>query len=157
MHNRCRPVVACLCLVALLMAPTTVWTQESAVRKLVGEDYDYAHKAGDAFAKMRLYTADAVVLPPKGPPIGGPQAIRAWHEAIFREETHQIVSKIDEIQTFGDWGFARGTTSGTIISRTTGQRNPVTEKWLVLVRRQVDGTWKIARDIWNEEPPPRKN
>ena len=61
MRNRRGPVVvAGLGLVALLMAPEIAWTQEATIRKLVGEDYDKAEKAGDVSAKMRLYTADAV-------------------------------------------------------------------------------------------------
>jgi uncharacterized protein (TIGR02246 family) len=158
MRNRRGPVVvAGLGLVALLMAPEIAWTQEAAIRKLVGEDYDKAEKAGDVSAKMRLYTADAVLLPPKGPAVSGQQAIRVWHEAIFKKETSQILSKVDEIQTFGEWGFARGTSSGTVTSKAGGQRRKSTEKWLVLVRRQADGSWKIARDIWHEEPQPAES
>jgi len=155
MRNRRRPVVAAsLGLVALLMAPGMAWTQDAAIRKLVGEDYDKAENAGDVSAKMRLYTADAVLLPPRGPAVSGHQAIRVWHEAIFKKETSQILSKVEEIQTFGEWGFARGTSSGTITSKAGGQRRNSTEKWLVLVRRQADGSWKIARDMWNEGPEP---
>lgn len=88
--------------------------------------------------------------------MSGQQAIRVWHEANFKKETAEILSKVEEIQTFGEWGFARGTSSGTVISKAGGQRRKSAEKWLVLVRRQADGSWKIARDIWNEEPQPAK-
>lgn len=57
---------------------------------------------------------DAVILPPQGPAISGERAIRAWHEGIFKDEISRIDSKVDEVQVFGDWGFASGTTSGTI-------------------------------------------
>ena len=71
MRNRRRSLVAAsLGLAALLIAPEIAWTQgqEVAIRKLVGEDNDKAEKAGDVSAKMRLYTADAVLLPPRGLP-----------------------------------------------------------------------------------------
>jgi len=158
MRNVPRLVIAgSMGLMALLMAPRAAWTQESAVRKLVGEDYDRANNAADVAAKVRLYAVDAVMLPPQGPAVSGERAIRAWHEAIFREEISRIDSKVNEVQVFGDWGFASGTTSGTITSRATGQRRNVAEKWFVVVRRQADGTWKIVRDIWNEEPAPGKS
>jgi len=157
MRDRLRPVVAAsLGLVALLMAPEIAWTQEDVIRKLVGEDYDKAMNAGDVSAKMRLYTADAVLMPPEGSAVSGQQAIRVWHEANFKKETSQGVSKVDEIQIFGQWGFARGTYSGTVTSRAGGQRSSISEKGLVVVRRQADGSWKIACDIWNQEPQPAK-
>ena len=157
MRNRRRMVVAAsLGLVALLMAPEIAWTQEDAIRRLVGEDYDKAMDAGDISAKMRLYTADAVLMPPEGSAVSGQEAIRLWHEALFKKATSQGVSKVDEIQILGEWGFARGTYSGTVTPRSGGQRSSVSEKWLVLVRLQADGSWKIARDIWNEKPQPAK-
>jgi uncharacterized protein (TIGR02246 family) len=118
MRDRRRAVVAALLgLATLLMAPETAWTQEDAIRKLAGEDYDKAMAAGDVSAKMRLYTADAVLMPPDGPVVSGQDAIRLWHEKFFKKGTSPGVSKVDEVQVFGEWGFARGTFSGTIPPR----------------------------------------
>jgi uncharacterized protein (TIGR02246 family) len=157
MRGRRRAVAAALLgLVALLLAPETAWTQEDAIRRLVGEDYDKAMAAGDVSAKMRLYTADAVLMPPEGPTVSGQEAIRLWHVAFFKKGTSPGVSKVDEIQVFGEWGFARGTFSGTVPSRPGGPPSGVSEKWLVVVKRQADGSWKIARDIWTQEPGPAK-
>jgi uncharacterized protein (TIGR02246 family) len=133
------------------MAPHVAWTQEDAIRRLVAEDYDNAMAAGDVSAKMRLYTADAVLMPPEGPAISGQEAIRHWHEVLFKKGTSPGASKVDEIQVFGEWGFARGTFSGTVTLRAGEPPNRVSEKWLVIVRRQGDGSWKIARDIWTQE------
>ena len=153
MRNRRRAVVAAhLGFMALMMAPEIAWTQEDVIRKLVGEDYDKAMAVGDVPAKMRLYTVDAVLMPPEGPVVSGQEAIRLWHEVFFKKGTSPGVSKVDEVQVFGEWGFARGTFSGTAPSRTGGPPSSVSEKWLVVVRRQVDGSWKIARDIWTQQP-----
>jgi uncharacterized protein (TIGR02246 family) len=152
-----RPVVAALLgLMALVMAPEIAWAQEDAVRKLVGEDYDKAMAAGDVAAKMRLYTAEAVLMPPEGPVVSGQEAIRRWHEVFFKKGTSPGTTKVDEIQIFGEWGFARGTFSGTVPSGPAGPPSSVSEKWLVVVRRQADGSWKIARDIWTQEPASAK-
>lgn len=153
MRDRRRAVVtALLGLATLLMAPETGWTQEDAIRKLVGEDYDKAMAAGDVSAKMRLYTADAVLMPPEGPVVSGQDAIRLWHASFFKKGTSPGVSKVDEVQVFGEWGFARGTFAGTVTQRPGASPTSVSEKWLVVVRRQGDGSWKIARDIWTQEP-----
>ena len=157
MRDGRRAVVAAhLGLMALLMAPEIAWTQEDAIRKLVGEDYDKAMAVGNVSAKMRLYTEDAVLMPPEGPVVSGQEAIRLWHEVFFKKGTSPGVSKVDEIQVFGDWGFARGTFSGTAPSSAGGTPSSVSEKWLVVVRRQADGGWKIARDIWTQQPASAK-
>jgi uncharacterized protein (TIGR02246 family) len=157
MRDRRRAVVAALLgLATLLMAPETGWTQEDAIRKLVGEDYDKAMAAGNVSAKMRLYTADAVLMPPEGPVVSGQDAIRLWHESFFKKGTSPGVSKVDEVQLFGEWGFARGTFAGTVTPRPGASPTSVSEKWLVVVRRQGDGSWKIARDIWTQEPQSAK-
>ena len=157
MGNWRRAVVAAsLGLFALLMTPETAWTQEDAIRKLVGEEYDKAMAAGDVSAKMRLYTADAVLMPPEGPAVSGQEAIRLWHDVLFKKGTSPGVSKVEEIQVFGEWGFARGTFSGTVTLTPGGPPTGVSENWLVIVRRQGEGSWKIARDIWTQEPQSAK-
>ena len=157
MRDRRRAVGGVLLgLAALLIAPQAAWTQEDAIRRLVGEDYDNAMAAGDVSAKMRLYTTDAVLMPPEGPVVSGQEAIRLWHEEFFKKGTSPGVSKVDEIQVFGEWGFARGTFSGTVTPRPGGPPTSVSEKWLVVVRRQGDGSWKIARDIWTQQPQSTK-
>ena len=157
MQVRSLAVAASLGLGALLLTPENAWTQDDAIRQLAGEDFDKAENAGDVSAKMRLYAADAVLLPPGGaPPVIGQQAIRAWQEANFKKETTQGVSTVDEVQVFGEWGFARGTYSGVVTSKAGGEPQKSSGYFLVIVRRQRDGTWKIARDIWNDEPHPKK-
>jgi uncharacterized protein (TIGR02246 family) len=157
MRNWRRAVVAArVGLFALLMVSGTARAQEDAIRKLVGEAYDKAMAAGDVSAKMRLYTADAVLMPPEGPAVSGQEGIRLWHEALFKKGTSPGVSKVEEIQVFGEWGFARGTFSGTVTLRPGAPPTGVSEKWLVIVRRQGDGSWKIARDIWTQEPESAK-
>ena len=150
MRDRRQGAVAALLGLALLMSPAIAWTQEDAIRKLVAEEYDKAMAAADVAAKMRLYTADAVLMPPEGPVVSGQEAIRRWHEVLFKKGPSPGISKVDEIQVFGEWGFARGTFSATVRSGLEAPPSSVSDKWVVVVRQQADGSWKIAHDIWTQ-------
>lgn len=55
----------------------------------------------------------------------------------------------------GDWAYERG--SVTIVARPpSGEDRPPTRlvaKYIDIWRRQADGTWKVARAIWNLDEP----
>ena len=121
----------------------------------MGEDYNKAENAGNVSAKVALYTDDAVLMLPNKPAVTGKEAIRSWHQASYNQVALQQTSSTDEIEAFGDWGFARGSYSATISPRAGGDSTQQNGKWLVIVQRQRDGSWKIACDMWssNTSPP----
>jgi len=96
------------------------------------------------------FTEDAVILPPGGPAIEGRSTILAWAEgwAANAGVEIEVDSTFDEIQVMGDWAFVRMTIARTIRSPEQDPRMDVV-KTIQIQRRQEDGSWKIARDIWN--------
>ena len=137
----------------LFVLPVSGQAQADAIRRLVSEDYDRADNARDLAAKMRLYASDAVLMPPREGPVVGQQAVRVWHQAAYEREDFEGSSTVDEIQTFGEWGFARGQWSGVVTPKGGGQSSRIAGSYLCVVRRQADGTWKIAREIWTTNRP----
>jgi uncharacterized protein (TIGR02246 family) len=139
---------------ALLVATAgTAFAQQDDIRRLLVDEYTQAETSGNVEAKMRLYMADAVLLPPDGDAVVGYQAVREWHQAVYaRSSMKQLSTTVDEVQTFSNWAFARGSWSGTIAS-TGGQSKEEAGKFLVLLRRQPDGgSWRIVREIRNANP-----
>jgi uncharacterized protein (TIGR02246 family) len=139
---------------ALLVATAgTAFAQQDDIRRLLVDEYTQAETSGNVEAKMRLYMADAVLLPPDGDAIVGYQAVREWHQAAYaRSSMKQLSTTVDEVQTFSNWAFARGSWSGTIAS-TGGQSKEEAGKFLVVLRRQPDGgSWRIVREIRNANP-----
>jgi ketosteroid isomerase-like protein len=62
----------------------------------------------------------------------------------------------DETIVSGDWAFTRGVFGATFQSKAGGPAVPQANKYILIWRRQADGSWRIARDIWNgSEPPPQ--
>ena len=56
------------------------------------------------------------------------------------------------ISSAGDLAYSAGTSEDTI---NDSEGNPVTErgKWVVVLKKQPDGTWKVVIDIWNSDGP----
>ena len=134
---------------ALVLVPLPARAQaDAAIRGLPIDDWCKAEAARDIEAKMKLFTTDAVLMPPAEPNVIGQQAIRAWHEKAWKGTKYQCSGTVEEVQVFGDWGLARGTFSGTL-TPASGTPRRDSGKFLNIVRRQADGSWKIARAIWN--------
>ncbi len=131
-------------------APQVDAGADAAIRKLPIDDWCKAEAARDIEAKLKLFTTDAVLMPPAESIVIGQQAIRAWHEIWWEGTKYQCSGTVDEVQVFGDWGMARGTFSG-VVTPASGAPRRGSGKFLNTARRQADGSWKIARVMWNSE------
>jgi uncharacterized protein (TIGR02246 family) len=117
-------------------------------------EYVTAWKAGDADQLAILYTTDAVVLYPHQPAVVGRSAILAYFKSFFAEfaqEDFDLTSA--EIEIAGPWAFDRGTFRWRGVPRAGG--DPVDDhgKYLVVLQKQPDGSWKVARDMDNSDRP----
>ena len=63
--------------------------------------------------------------------------------------------KIEEVQVAGDWGFARGTYTSSAKPKAGGGNRLVDGKFLTIFKRQPDSSWKIFRDCYNSNVPPK--
>lgn len=100
----------------------------------------------DPGAFLATCTDDITFLPPELPPLVGQDACRAFLEEFPTPAT--FTSKIDDVEGDGDLAFARGSATADFDD---GTRTTFT--WLGIHRRQPDGSWRMARDIWNTDEP----
>ena len=134
---------------AVLSAPEARQADIAAVRRMLNAIVS-ADNARDLNAVMALYADDAVLLPPDENAVVGKEAIRPRYQSLFNEFNPDLSISHDEIITDGDWVFVRGRTGGRVISRKGGATSPVNDKYLMILRRQADGTWRIARLMWSK-------
>ncbi|MBV1797895.1 DUF4440 domain-containing protein [Siccirubricoccus sp. G192] len=98
---------------------------------------------GDFAALDRVYTSDAIILPPGGEIVSGRDSIRRfWQQAARELGATSCRLNPFEVEVVGDMAYevARGevgTANGAI---------PI--KYIVLWKRE-GGAWKWHRDIWN--------
>ena len=138
-----------LFVVVALLAPPVAQVQAQAIWPLptvelpgplvrVLRDYEAAWKAGDGVRLAEVFTADGFILPNGQLPERGTTAIQASHQRPGGEL--QLVA----------FGYATSDTVGYIIG---GYRYPTTVgpggKFVLALRRDGKGAWRIAADIEN--------
>ena len=127
----------------------------TAVRNIF-DTYSAANIAGDTEPYISVHDKDIIKMGPNKPAVYGSSALeeskRKGHKK-WKYESQDI--KIEETRVAGDWGFARGTYTGTLTSKSGSKTINVDGKYLTIFKRQADGSWKIFRDCYNSNVPPK--
>ncbi|HET8948452.1 MAG TPA: SgcJ/EcaC family oxidoreductase [Candidatus Polarisedimenticolia bacterium] len=116
--------------------------------------YVEAWKAADVDRIAGLYAENAVVMYPNQPAVEGRAAIVAYFKGFFAEfpkNEFQLTSS--EIEVVGPWAFDRGAYRWKGFPKAGGEPLEDTGKYLVVLQRQPDGEWKVARDSDNSDRP----
>ena len=112
-----------------------------------------AVKAKDVDRLLSLLTEDAVFMHPNRPAVIGRAANRA--DLVTAFEKFQVDQRVvsDETVVAGEWAFDRAHVTTTITPVSGGNPVTVRSKTITILRRQPDGSWKIARVIGNLDHP----
>ncbi len=109
--------------------------------------------ASDAAGLASLYTNDAVLMPPNQAAVTGNQAIESWFQTTFDQFTTEFTVASEELEVVGDWAFDWGAYMTALTPKAGGEPTEDRGKYIVILRKQVDGSWRIAHDIWNSDNP----
>jgi len=91
-------------------------------------------------------------MPPNSDPKQGAE-LRDWLRAFvggFRVEWLSFVST--EVVEAGETAYHSFAYTWRVHPRSGGEPTTASGKGVHLLRRQADGTWRIAREIWNSSP-----
>lgn len=142
--------IALICLALVFSAcaepPATSDPGEITARS---DAWEAALNAPDIDALVELYTVDTRVMPPDGVMAAGRDAARAAFGAMI-DAGLGATTEIVEAQVSGDIGYIVGT-----YQITAGDDVAATGKYTEIWRRDSDGKWRIANDIWNNDPAPQ--
>ena len=150
--NKAYPV--CLSIALLVWAGISQgqekWSEDQQAIIAANNGYIQAMLGADLDALMTFYTDDATLLPPSAPPLIGKDAVRAsWAESFEQIVFVDAVSLFDEIIVLGDWAYGRGRYKGQIKAADGEFEAEERLNFSGLWRREPDGSWRIARDMWN--------
>ena len=107
--------------------------------------------AGDWAGVAAWYTENAVFMLPNGAALEGRAAILAWLEPV--PPIAQREATILEVDGRGDLAFVRASYSETYTIEGTPEPIHDTGKYVEIWRKQPDGKWLIAVEIWNSDLP----
>lgn len=152
MRRLCLTVLGPLLLVVAPM-PAQEQADAAAIQALT-EEWTAAFNAGDATALAAWYTDDAVRMPPNAPAYQGREATKEAFHGLFTQFAAELTWPTEEIIVAGGWAFHRGTYTIRLTPVAGGEEIGESGKVIVICKRQPDGSWKIAREIWNRDKPP---
>lgn len=113
-------------------------------------------KTRDAEKSAAFWSDDATILPPDAPPIVGKQAIRAYVAGAFASPDFSINWNTDKVVVAASGELAYSTGSDVFTFRTPENKLvSVHTNGIVVWKKQSDGSWKAAIDIWNADAPPK--
>lgn len=115
----------------------------------VWREYSASLNAGDLNRWMSLWTEGGIQMPPGEPPLVGKNEIRARNEAVLDQFEFDISIANHEVETVGDWAYSRGVYQATLTPKRGGQSIDVDGKYMTILKKQPDGSWKIHRDVFN--------
>jgi uncharacterized protein (TIGR02246 family) len=129
-------------------------TADVAAIGQVRSEYEAAVNAGDAARITTLYTADGITMPSHRPLVSGRDAILAYEQELMSTFSPTLSLTAAETRVLGDWAYDRGSYRLTLTPKAAGG-TPVTDegKYLVLLQKQNDGSWKLARGSSNSDLP----
>jgi ketosteroid isomerase-like protein len=117
-----------------------------AMREVVTR-YEKASNDGDAAALSALYADDALILPPDGGPVMGRDSILAfWKDGIEPGISFEVLDSRT--------GAGNGYVAGRFLMEATETAPADSGKYVLCLRRQADGAWRVVADIWNATPSP---
>ncbi|MDQ3138826.1 MAG: DUF4440 domain-containing protein [Gemmatimonadota bacterium] len=110
--------------------------------------------AGDAAGVAAVYTADARLMPPNAATIEGREGIQKFWGGFLAAYQLRIDLSADEVEGRGDLAYMRGhfRLDGTSKAKDGA---PIHDqgKYLEILRRQPDGTWRYAVDMYSSDLP----
>ena len=153
---------------ALLLVTCTPQTQpvveeaanteaDVAAIRVLTERWIAAVEAGDVDGVLSLYTDDAVRLPPDGPAFSGKEAFEEYFSGAFEQFSFEVVWPVEgteEIVVARGWAYHLSEYAMLVTPKEDGETMEENGKVLEIIQRQSDGSWKLAREIWNITLPP---
>lgn len=121
-----------------------------AIEKLLTE-WEAAVNAADVSGLARLLADDALMMPPGEQTVIGKGEILSWVGPLFDRFSIEETDSVDEVEVSGDWAFLLSSFVFRGTPKAEGESLQTTGKTVFILRRQPDGSWKVARAIWNRD------
>ena len=126
----------------------------------LNQAFVHACQTMDHSASAELWAADGVDLLPGMLPMTGKQKIAAWLNSLTSQlaGAKMLYCTIDwqDIQIHGDlayeWGINRQKIEFPPPQKPFASEGKIT----LILKRQADGSWKIALESWNSNPGPEE-
>ena len=133
-------------------APDTRAEDEQAIRDAEDVQMLEAAKAKDVDRLLSFYADETLGFPPNAALVSGKEEMRAfWSELVEDPGLNWQTTKVEASRS-ADLAYSFGT-YGMTTSRAEGELLDDYGKWVVVWKKQPDGTWAHIIDIFNSDVP----
>jgi uncharacterized protein (TIGR02246 family) len=103
---------------------------------------------------MALMNDDAAVLLDNGPALEGKEAIKSLYSNSFNLNSFDVAITSEEIHVWGDVAFSRDSWKGSANPKDGSEPIIFDNKTIFIYKKQINGSWKIWRNIYNSNLSP---
>jgi len=111
--------------------------------------YIAAVNVGDIKNWISLWIEDGIQMPPAAPRRIGKEQIRAGMQSLFDHIDRKMTVHLEEVRVEGDLAYSHGTYDFVMTPKSGGELIQGSGKFLTVLHRQIDGSWKIAVDCFS--------
>jgi ketosteroid isomerase-like protein len=114
-----------------------------------------AVNASDLTGVLAAWCDEGVLMPPHHPTVHGRAALEQYFRGLFSHRRFAFAFTSSRIEVVGDLALERVEYRASAWPAEGGPLVQDVGKGLHVYRRQTDGSWKLAQDIWNSDSPAR--
>jgi uncharacterized protein (TIGR02246 family) len=140
---------------AAAAAPARLSAEDEAAIRAVDQAWAKAATAGDAAGLAALYASDAVLLPPGEPAMHG--EVQKYVSGMTAAVSGPFELKTTTVEGRGDLAYSVGEYRATLTEKKPGAKPMPTEtgKYIEILKKQPDGSWKMIYDMWSQNAMPK--
>jgi uncharacterized protein (TIGR02246 family) len=130
-------------------------TEADKVLRELCERYSAAVNASDATTYARLFTKDAIRMPPGSLPEYGREMIQQGEQADYDVAKWNVAFRPENVlEIADDWLYGIANVEVKRVNHADGATSDVALTVTWLLNQQPSGEWLIKRQMWNRKPNP---
>jgi ketosteroid isomerase-like protein len=103
---------------------------------------------------LKLYAADAAFLQPNGERLTGSAALRTLFQTIMASFNSDLTLHSQNLETSGNLAYDSGDFEESLTNIASGAKITSKGSYIIIYKRQPNGTWQIVQHVWTGTPPP---
>jgi ketosteroid isomerase-like protein len=103
---------------------------------------------------LTFYAPDAAFLQPTGERIAGSAALRTLFQNIMATFNSDLTLNSQNLETSGDLAYDSGDFQENLTVIATGAKIISKGSYIIIFKRQPNGSWQIVQHVWTGTPPP---